>query len=139
MPHSHDHAAGCAHEADVDDSNEMGINYSLYTKIHMENLECLNETEENSGKSVFCAYENRLNFEKYVESDADEELLFNIPFTGNVKLKGFVIIGANDDSHPNMVRLFKNRPKMTFDDVAKPDQEFELSKDVDGRLEYSTK
>lgn len=87
-------------------------------------------------------------------------MLFNIPFTGNIKLKGFRIIGADDESHPNKVKLshilscllffyfnitslffrFKNRTKMTFDDVSsKPDQEFELTKDVNGIIEYSTK
>jgi hypothetical protein len=72
-----------------------------------------------------------LNFDKYVESECDPELLFNIPFTGNCKLKGIRIIGGSDNSHPKKVRLFKNRPKMTFDDVtAKPDQEFELEEDL---------
>lgn len=81
-----------------------------------------------------------MDFSKFVESDADEELLFNIPFTGNVKLKGIIVVGANDESHPSKLRVFKNRPKMTFDDVtAQPDQEFELTKDVQGVVEYSTK
>lgn len=141
MPHSHDHSGGCSHEAvDVDNPNEMGIQYSLFSKIDMENLECLNEDVENSGKSVFRAYENRLDFTKWVQSDADEELLFNIPFTGNIKLKGLIVIGANDDSHPNKVRLFKNRPNMTFDQTGvQADQEFELTKDPEGVVEYSTK
>lgn len=43
---------------------------------------------------------------QFVVSDADEELLFNIPFTGNVKLKGIIIIGADDDSHPSKVKLY---------------------------------
>lgn len=141
MPHSHDHGGGCSHEAvDVDNPNEMGIQYSLYAKINLEDLECLNEEIDGSGKTVFKAYENRLDFSKFVESDADEELLFNIPFTGNIKLKGIIVIGANDDSHPNKIRIFKNRPKMTFDDVAaQPDQEFEMTKDPEGVVEYSTK
>lgn len=141
MPHSHDHGSGCSHEAvDIDNPNEMGIQYSLFSKINFENLECLNESEEGSGKFVFRAYENRLDFGKFVESDADEELLFNIPFTGNVKLKGVIVIGANDESHPNKMRIFKNRPKMTFDDAAtQPDQEFEMTRDTEGVVEYSTK
>lgn len=138
MPHSHNHGA-CEHEANGIDPLEMGLQYSLYQKINMINLEVLNEAEDGSGSNVFKSYENRLNFETFVESDCDPELLFNIPFTGNVKLKGIRVIGGNDDSHPRQVRLFKNRPKMTFDDAsAKADQEFELEKDLTGSIEYNT-
>lgn len=67
-------------------------------------------------------------------------MLFNIPFTGNVKLKGLIIIGSNNEEHPRSVRLFKNRPKMSFDDAsAPPDQEFVLEKDPYGTMEYNTK
>ncbi|CAH0556744.1 unnamed protein product [Brassicogethes aeneus] len=122
------------------DNPEMGIEYSLYSKINTENLECLNEAVEGSGKTVFKPWEDRLNFEVFVESDADQELLFNIPFVGNVKLKGIIIAGEEADNFPNRVRLFKNRPNMTFDDVSsKPDQEFEISQDNQGLLEYATK
>ena len=77
---------------------------------------------------------------QFVISDADEELLFNIPFSGNVKLKGLIVIGAEDGQHPSKMRLFKNRPHMTFDEArGKPDQEFELVADHEGQVEYPTK
>lgn len=136
MPHSHEHG-NCAHEADGIDPLEMGLQYSLFQKIDLLNLECLNT--EQSASNVFKSYENRLDFSLFVESDCDQELLFNIPFTGNVKLKGIRIAGSNDDSHPRKVRLFKNRTKMTFDDVtAKADQEFNLERDQNGEIEYNT-
>ncbi|XP_018319562.1 PITH domain-containing protein GA19395 [Agrilus planipennis] len=128
----------CEGDHDHHETPEMGIQYGLYTKIDKENLECLNESIENSGKKVFKPWEERLNFTEYVESDADEELLFNIPFTGNIKLKGIVVIGEDSASHPSKMRLFKNRPHMTFDDVgATPEQEFDLQIDSQGSLEYS--
>ncbi|KAL9901204.1 PITH domain-containing protein GA19395-like [Glossina fuscipes fuscipes] len=83
----------------------MGIEYSLYEKIDLDNLECLNEKLEGSGKRVFRPYENRLDITQFVKSDSDEELLFYIPFTGNIKLKGIIIIEGNDDSHPNKMQL----------------------------------
>lgn len=131
----------CEGDHDHHESPETGILYSLYQKIDKDNLECLNESVEGAGKTVFKPWENRLQFDQFVESNEnDEELLFNIPFTGNVKLKGFVVIGGEGDFHPSRVRLFKNRPHMTFDDVeVEADQEFEMHSDENGTLEYPTR
>ena len=93
--HSHGHG-GCDHGAAGKVGEEAGLAYSLYQKIDMFNLECLNETIEGSGKDVFKPWENRLDREKFVESDADEELLFNIPFTGEGATLTFKIwLGQN--------------------------------------------
>ena len=58
---------------------------------------------ENSGRLVFKPWERRLDKTEFVESDADEELLINIPFNGDVKLKGLIVIGGEDDTHPDKV------------------------------------
>ncbi|XP_015114152.1 PITH domain-containing protein CG6153 [Diachasma alloeum] len=119
---------------------ELGVQYNLFEKIDTTGAECLNESEDGAGIKVFKPWEERLNHDKFVESDVDDELLFNIPFTGNVKLKGIIIIGGPEGSHPAKVKLFKNKEHMTFDDVGiTPDQEFELVKDDHGVHEYPIK
>nr|XP_012134804.1 PREDICTED: PITH domain-containing protein GA19395 isoform X1 [Megachile rotundata] len=131
------HQCGCG---GAHNEGELGVQYNLYEKIDIENVECLNECEEASGATVFKPWEKRLDKNKYVESDVDNELLFNIPFTGNIKLKGLIVIGGEDDFHPNKVKLYKNRPHMTFDNTAvEPEQEFELCVDTHGVHEYSPK
>lgn len=61
-------------------------------------------------------------------------------FTGNVKLKGIIVMGEDDDSHPSEMRLYKNIPQMSFDDTDRePDQTFSLNRDTAGELEYATK
>ncbi|XP_059049776.1 PITH domain-containing protein GA19395 [Achroia grisella] len=136
MSHGHCHD----HDHDHSNSEDIGINYNLYEKIDKENLQCLNETVDGSGKTVFKSWERRLDLTEFVESDADEELLFNIPFTGNVKLKGIRIASEDNESHPDKLRLYKNKPNMTFDDVSmEPDQVFDLQKDCEGLLEYNPK
>lgn len=136
--HNHSHCEGCCDHSSS--AVDLGVSYSLFSKIDMDKVQCLNEAQDDSVKSVFKPWSERLNFETYLESDCDPELLINIPFTGNVKLKGFIILGGNADSHPSRVKLFKNRPSMNFDDAAaEADQELELQKDPDGTLEYPTK
>merc|ERR1712183_23119 len=138
--HSHGHEGCGGHGAAGKSGEELGVAYSLYTKVDMERLECLNESEDNSCRHVFRPWDQRLSREKFVISDADEELLFNIPFTGNVKLKGLIVVGGEDGTHPAKVRLFKNRPHMTFDMAAgKADQEFDLVQDDSGTIEYAPK
>ncbi|KAL8562250.1 PITH domain-containing protein 1 [Nucella lapillus] len=141
MSHGHSHGpcgGGADHSHDHGDA-ELGRMYSLYVKVDTERMQCLNESVEGAGKTVFKPWDQRKNKERFVESDADEELLFNIPFTGSVKLKGIILIG-DDDAHPSAMRLFKNKPSMTFDDTSlTPEQEFELLPDPEGVLEYHTK
>lgn len=141
--HGHSHGGGCqdhGHDHDHVTDAERGSAYSLYLKIDTERVQCLNEAEDGSAKYVFKPWDQRLDKEKFVESDVDEELLFNIPFTGSVKLKGIIIIGGEEETHPNKMRIFKNRPSMTFDDAGStPDQEFEMYPDTTGALEYATK
>lgn len=131
--HGHSHGPSDASDAE----NLRGQEFNLYLRIDMDSLTCLNEEEEGSGKSVFRAYEDRLDRTKFVASDVDEELLFNIPFRGNVKLKGLLIIGGERETHPNKMRLFKNRPNMSFEDAgAAPDQEIDVHVDQEGFIEY---
>lgn len=136
MSDHHHHDGCCGHGAES--TSDLGIAYSLYSRIDIDKLQCLNESTEGSGKKIFKAWDKRLHFEDYVESDCDAELLINIPFTGNVKLKSIIVLGGNEDSHPARVHLWKNRPSMNFDDTTlEADQEIELQKDADGTLEVS--
>lgn len=57
------HGRCCDGDHQHRDTPEMGIEYSLYQKINKENLECLNEVVEGSGKSIFKPWEERLNFD----------------------------------------------------------------------------
>uniref|UniRef100_A0A8D0L1I2 PITH domain-containing protein 1 n=1 Tax=Sphenodon punctatus TaxID=8508 RepID=A0A8D0L1I2_SPHPU len=140
MAHGHSHG-GCCHEDEHEEPPERrGQAWGLYLRIDHERLQCLNERREGSGALVFRAWEERGNRDQFVESYEDEELLFNIPFTGNVKLKGIIVMGDDDDTHPSEMRLFKNIPQMSFDDAAREaDQMFSLNRDVIGELEYPTK
>lgn len=57
-------AHSCEHEHHDHVGPETGIEYSLYTKIDIDNLECLNEHSDGAGKSVFKPWEDRLKRDK---------------------------------------------------------------------------
>ena len=74
--HSHAHGNGHSHEggagggghghshgpSDASDAeNVKGQEFNLYLRIDMGSLTCLNEEEEGSGKTVFRAFEDRLD------------------------------------------------------------------------------
>nr|CDS28130.1 expressed protein [Hymenolepis microstoma] len=132
-----EHHGHCDH---IQAAEETANLYSLYKYIDTENLVCLNERVSDSGKTVFKPFEERKDSDTFVESDVDEELLFNIPFNGSIKLKGIIIAGENGETHPASVAIFKNRSYMTFDDTsAEPDQVLELHEDPNGEITYPLK
>ena len=75
-------------------------------------MECLNESEEGGGKRVFRPWQNRLDKgpSNCVISDCDEELLFNIPFTGNIKLKVSLMATKKNNSATSLqVKIYRLR------------------------------
>lgn len=138
MPFEHNcnHPGTCDHEPAAEDS----LQCSLYSRIDLENVQCLNETVDGSCRKIIRPWEDRLSREHSVESDSDQDLLFNIPFSGTVKLKSLVLIGPDDQSHPFSVKLYKNKPFMTYDMRSlECDQEVSLARDPEGRVAYPLK
>ena len=127
----------CSSSATIDSSDL----FSLFLKIDMDNLVCLNELEPGSAKTVFRPWDERLSIGPCVKSDVDEELLFNIPFCGIVRLKKLTVIGPDDSSHPKTVRLFNAKKPLEFDEASNIDESqiIKLSIDTEGALHYPVK
>ena len=61
MEHKHGDNCGCSQEIKTE---SMSVLYNLYSRIDLHNLECLNESRENSGKLVFRPWDQRLDRDK---------------------------------------------------------------------------
>ncbi|KAI9208443.1 galactose-binding domain-like protein [Polychytrium aggregatum] len=136
--HDDDHHHHHDHEHDHD-GPDRGLESSLFNKIDIEHVRCLNESVDGAGKAVFKHWIDRFDTSKAVTSDADEQLIFIIPFTGSVKLKSIAVLGSPG---PSVMKAFINREDIDFDsaDSTKPDQEWELVEDPGQDLpEYPTR
>ncbi|PQE25380.1 60S ribosomal L3 protein [Rutstroemia sp. NJR-2017a BBW] len=128
--HDHSHG-GHSHEGhDHSDDITPALQYSLYQHINFDDITTFNESEAHSGKAVVKkTWAERLNEQPELESDADEQLLMHIPFTGQVKLHSILLRTSNSSSAPKTLKVFINRDDLDFSTVSElqPTQEFELS------------
>ncbi|KAL7078724.1 hypothetical protein ACQ4LE_002060 [Meloidogyne hapla] len=135
--HGH-HGGPCSDLAANFEYHQQGMNYTMDKFINKENVIVLNESVEGSGVKVFKSWADRFDKTDFVHSDVDEQLLFCVPFTANVKLTGITFSGPLSGCFPSTVRLFKDRGNMSFDDCenAKADQQIELKQDCDASIDY---
>mmetsp|Transcript_9657 Transcript_9657/g.27754 ORF Transcript_9657/g.27754 Transcript_9657/m.27754 type:complete len:165 (-) Transcript_9657:542-1036(-) len=88
--HSHGHEGGghdCQHEHN---ELESGIQERwLFDSIDTVNVKALNAKSGHGPLDAIKPYDLRMDVSRWMESDADEQLIVNIPFTGSVKLKAF--------------------------------------------------
>ncbi|CEG81475.1 hypothetical protein RMATCC62417_15674 [Rhizopus microsporus] len=124
-----------------DDLPGSGEQFLLYSKIDLDNIRCLNEAEPNSGQKVIRPWNERMDDTKYLESDADEQLIVFVPFTGIVKLRSICLRTDNTDAAPSKVKVFINREDVDFDAAESytPVQEFDLVQGSNEVIEYTTK
>eukprot|EP01094_Clydonella_sp_ATCC50884_P019742 TRINITY_DN3929_c2_g1_i1.p1 TRINITY_DN3929_c2_g1~~TRINITY_DN3929_c2_g1_i1.p1 ORF type:complete len:210 (+),score=83.28 TRINITY_DN3929_c2_g1_i1:172-801(+) len=140
---SHGHGHNCAHEAEEGDvaGVDRGESQSLLGHIHLDLVTCLNESETGAIRRVFKPFDQRMDRELFVESDADEQLLVHIPFTGQVKVKSICVGGGPEGTHPSRMKVWVNKEHMDFEaaEGSEPTQEWELAEDFDCLIHYPTK
>ncbi|GAA93698.1 uncharacterized protein L969DRAFT_53569 [Mixia osmundae IAM 14324] len=120
MP-SHAHACGddCGHAHD-DDAHirpEDGEKDFLWGRIDRDGVVALNESVEGSGKLVIKPFDRRNDEQECVESDADEQLILRIPFTGAVKLRSILIKPGGSGQCPDKMHIFVNE-SLDFDQAS---------------------
>jgi hypothetical protein len=76
----HCHDENCAHGHDHSDDVAPALQYSLYQHIDFDQVITLNEAVTGSGAAILKkAWDDRMEEEPELESDADEQLLMHIP------------------------------------------------------------
>ncbi|KAI4207613.1 MAG: hypothetical protein LQ346_000420 [Caloplaca aetnensis] len=128
--HPHGHGHNHSHDHDHADDIEPALQTLIWKQIDFENIRTLNESESDQGaKIVEKTWLQRLDAEPNLESDADEQLLIFIPFTGVVKLHSVLIRSSEDPSAPKTLKLFSNRDDLDFSTASdlQPTQTLELS------------
>ncbi|KAM7276935.1 hypothetical protein ACFE04_018801 [Oxalis oulophora] len=132
----------CLHDHSCED-HECSSDWSLYKHVDLSKVSALNEAVHGSVKSVFKAWEQRLNSSgELLESNEDDpELLVYVPFTSDVKIKSISIVGGADGTSPSKMRVFINREGIDFSDAQgmQAVQEWDLAENLQGVLEYQTR
>ncbi|KZO97308.1 DUF1000-domain-containing protein [Calocera viscosa TUFC12733] len=141
--HGHGHGDGHGHDGHHHDDSDKPLDTtpsSLYAQIDLPNVVALNSTDASPGRSVMKPHAQRDDELVYVESDADDQLIFRIPFTANVKLKSIMIKTGPGEQTAEKVLLFPNEDNLDFSDVQdkKPAQELECPQ-VREAVEYPVK
>ncbi|KAI9807498.1 MAG: hypothetical protein M1825_005438 [Sarcosagium campestre] len=133
--HDHDH------DHDHDDDQTPAHQTHLYSQIAFDQIQTLNETTPGSGTAiVHKTWSERLSQLPELTSDADEQLLMTIPFTGQVRLHTLLVRSSDQPSAPRTVRLFLNRDDLDFSIASslEPTQTIELPR-TDQLQEHSLK
>ncbi|GAA6006999.1 hypothetical protein JCM11491_001472 [Sporobolomyces phaffii] len=99
---------------------------SLNSGIDLSQIQCLNESSDHTIRDLL-----RGGGDKWLESDADEQLLLQIPVNQSIKLRAlrFTTLPSSLASAPKTIRLFVNKASVGFDDAESEEaaQELELT------------
>ncbi|KAI6913537.1 DUF1000-domain-containing protein [Hortaea werneckii] len=122
-------------EDDVEDELEAmereanALQNHVYEPIDFSAITTLNEAEPSSGaKVVQKTWMERMNQEPELNSDADEQLLMHIPFTGQIRLHSILLRTSTTSHAPMTLKLYLNREDLDFSTATslEPTQTLEL-------------
>ncbi|KAK4702665.1 thioredoxin 1, partial [Phenoliferia sp. Uapishka_3] len=98
----------------------------LNSLIDMAQISCLNENASHNVRDLL-----KGGGDKWLESDADEQLLIHIPMNSSTKIRALrlVTLPSAAAHAPKTIKLFVNRANLGFDDAEseEPAQEIEIT------------
>ncbi|KAF2433278.1 DUF1000-domain-containing protein [Tothia fuscella] len=110
-PHDHSHGAH-----NHDDDITPALQNLLYEQIDLSAVTCLNEEETGSASKILQkTWTQRMEDEPELKSDADEQLLLAVPFTGQVRLHSILIRTSTTDSAPSTLKIYANKDNLDFE------------------------
>ncbi|GAA5923187.1 hypothetical protein JCM1841_005921 [Sporobolomyces salmonicolor] len=113
MPPAHPPGCSCGDEA----AHEAALHSNfLYQHIDTDKVVALNAEEGKEGKMVIRPWDQRNQEEEWLESDADEQLILQIPFTGSVKLRTILVKAGPAGFTPDKMQVFANQ-QLDFDEA----------------------
>ncbi|XP_020528852.1 PITH domain-containing protein 1 isoform X3 [Amborella trichopoda] len=128
----------CLHDHSCED-HDCGSQWSLYKHIDIPKVSALNEATAGSVKSIFKAWELRLDTSKIDAVNMCFSDKFSFDINGNTVL-GFL---ESNEGDPELLIFipFINRDNIDFSDAQDmtPLQEWELAENLQGMLEYQTR
>ncbi|GBE88439.1 DUF1000-domain-containing protein [Sparassis latifolia] len=132
---SHNHAHGSCgdeshdHDHDHDIPETQGHRDNLFSRINRDHVVALNAASPGKGPEVIKPWNERLDEETYIESDADDQMIIRVPFTGSVKLRALLLKAGPADQTPARVALYSNFEHADFSALSdrKPTQEFSIA------------
>uniref|UniRef100_A0A7S0X9Y9 PITH domain-containing protein n=1 Tax=Mantoniella antarctica TaxID=81844 RepID=A0A7S0X9Y9_9CHLO len=90
----------------------------LLEEMDLSSVECLNQaTGKDWGNALKQGYREDAGL--FCASDDDEQLIITIPFRQIVYLSSIAIQGPADGTAPKVVKIFVNKPNLSFDNCAK--------------------
>ncbi|KAI9450140.1 DUF1000-domain-containing protein [Lactarius psammicola] len=135
MSHHDNHGHNCGEHAHDDDhshdhTSNGGPSDNLFAHIDRSNVVALNSV--HGGSEVIKPWDERMDEQVYIESDADDQLIIRVPFTGSVKLRSLLLKSGPGDQTPAKVALvsvLRNVDNFDFEDAAdkEPLQQFDVA------------
>ena len=107
--------------------------------INIAEVYALNEQVTHSCQKIFKNKDDMLDKTDFCESNEDDpELLINIPFFTQVAIKSMKLIGGEDGTAPNKVKLYVNSTNPDFDLLEGPaTHQIDTIENPDGSLVYN--
>ena len=133
--HNHNHECTCS-ECILKENQTI---VDLKNSINISEVYALNEQVPQSCQKIFKDKDNMLDKTDFCESNEDDpELLINIPFYSQVAIKSIKIIGGEDGTSPNKVKLYVNSTNPDFDLLeGTPTYQIDTVENPNGRVEYN--